>query len=290
MGLGSIFPPKGKISHKAQDNSLPGTILPLEITIIPEEDLQPRQLRAELIGQETYYVHEMRRDSKGHVHQHTAARENTFASIVQTVAEQPAFSKGLEQKWTCSLQLPPDAPPTTRGQLVNIRWTLKAVLDVPKRADMSQERPHFVLCSPPQASEATVTPTEAVLTEVTLSLKAPRVAVAGNILKGQLALQIKEKFNFRSIRVELVRVEEAGVSKYNEVVSKSQVSGKTACNPNESLPFDFALEIPAGAQPTVDYGYSHLRWKVRAVIDREMKSDFNVEQGVTVYNPSKPLA
>ena len=132
-----------------------------------------------------------------------------------------------------------------------------------------------------------VLPAEKIFGEVTLILKAPPVASAGDTLKGQLTLQIKEKLSIRSIRVELVQVEEAGARKADEVISTTQISGAASFNQNESPSFEFSLDIPAEAPPTVICRHSNLRWKVRAVIDRKMKTDFNVEQELLVYNASK---
>jgi hypothetical protein len=60
-----LFKPKGKIGLQAQDNSLPGASLPLEIRVTPEEEVQPRQVRAELVGEETYYF-KRKRDWSNH--------------------------------------------------------------------------------------------------------------------------------------------------------------------------------------------------------------------------------
>ncbi|MCX6006774.1 MAG: hypothetical protein NTZ34_05880 [Chloroflexi bacterium] len=283
MVFGSLFKPKGKLVLQAKDNSLPGELLPIEIRFTPEKEIKPREVRGELVGEETYYVTVTTSDDD----MRDARKDEKFASIIQTVAEQPSLLPGVEQKWSSSIQLPADAPPTCHGKLVNIRWTLKAVLDVPKSANLSQEKPLNVVCPSPQVSDHPALPAENIYKEVTLTLKAPQVASIGSTLKGQLTLQIKDKLSFRSIKVELVRVEEAGSRKANEVISTTQISGEASFNQNESPSFEFSLDIPAEAPPTVICKRSNLRWKVRAVIDRKMKSDFNVEQELLVYNASK---
>jgi hypothetical protein len=133
-----------------------------------------------------------------------------------------------------------------------------------------------------------VSPVEKTFGQLTLSLKAPRAISTGNTLKGQLSLQIKDKFSIRSIRIELVRVEDAKEEKANQVISTAQVSEEASFNQNESPSFEFALAVPAEAPPTSVCKHSNLRWKVRAVIDREMKADLNAEQELFVYNAPKP--
>jgi hypothetical protein len=286
MVFGSLFKPKGKLVLQAQDISLPGELVPLDIRVTAEEEIKPNAVRAELVGEERYFKTEMRGDGKGHSRPHTVEKNETFTRIVQLVAEQPDLSQGMEHKWNSSVQLPADAPCTCRGKLVNIRWTLKAILDVPKRADLSQEKPLHVFCRPPGG--ATPVPTaEKTFGEVSLSLKAPAGAVAGTSLKGQLTLQITDKLTIRSIRIELVQVEVAGTRREDTVVATAQVSGETAFSPLESPSFSFSLPIPADALPTSVCTHSSLRWKVKAVIDRKMKSDFNVEQELQVFNSSR---
>jgi hypothetical protein len=286
MGLDSLFKPKGKLMLQSQDNALPGDIVPFDIRVIAEEEIEAREIRAEMVGEEAYYVTETHRDSKGHVHTRTVERTNTFTGMVQTIAGQPALHNGTDQKWNSSMQLPQDAPPTSRGKVVNIRWTFKAVLDVPKKGDLSQEKPLNVF-SHSRSSEISIAPAQKSFGEVTLSLLVPPAAVASYPLKGQLTLNVKENLNIRGIRAELVQVEEAGTRNSDDVISKSQVSGDRSLSAGESLTFEFSLDIPASAPPTSICARSRLGWKVRAVLDRKMKTDFSVEQEVAVYNALK---
>jgi hypothetical protein len=287
MVFGSLFKPKGKLVLQAPDNSLPGRPIPIDVQLTAEEEIKPNGVRVELIGEETYYKTEFRRDSKGSTHPHTVEKNEPFASIVQVIAEQPSIAQGVEQKWNCFLQLPADAPCTCRGKIVNIRWILKAVVDVPKRADLSQEKPFHILCLAPQPGGVALLPAEKSFGEVTLSLKAAPSVVAGSTLKGQLILQIKEKLSIRGIRIELVQAEVAGTRTSDEIIVKAQIAGESTFTQYESPSFDFSLDIPAEVPPTATCKHSSLRWKVRAVIDRKMKTDFNVEQELLLYHASK---
>jgi hypothetical protein len=286
MAFGSLFGPKGKVVLQAQDTGLPGELIPIDMRVTPGEEIKPREVRAELVGEETFYVTETHY-SGGHTTTQTVQKNETFASIIQKVAEQPSLLKGVEQTWSCSLQLPSDAPSTCRGKLVNVRWTLKAVIDVPKRADLSQEKPLRVFCQSRQSSDISVSPAERSFREVTLILVALPVASAGDTLRGQLTLQTKEKLGIHGIRVELVQIEEAGTRRDEEVISTAKISGAASLNQNEAPSFQFSLDIPAEAPPTVTCRRSNLRWVVRAVIDRRMKTDFNVEQELLVDNAPK---
>jgi hypothetical protein len=282
MVFKSLSYPKGEMVAQAPDSALPGARIPIEIRVTIEEEIKPRALRVELVGEETYYLPSRGRHSHGSV-----PWESTFAKIVQVVAEQPSLSQGMEQKWSCSVQIPPDALPSCRGEWVNIRWTLKAILDVHNRVDLMKANPLRVLSPSPQMGDVSLASAEKTFGQVVLTLKAPREISTGNTLKGQLALQIKDKLSVRSIRIELVRIEDAKEEKVSQVISTARVSEEASFNQVDSPSFEFALDVPAGAPPTSVCKHSYLRWKVRAVIDRNMKTDFNVEQDLIVYNAPK---
>lgn len=287
MGLDSIFKPRGKLVLQLQENTVPGEVIPFDIRVSAEEEIMSREIRVELAGLETYYVTESYSDGKGNRRTRTVQRNELFAHIVRTVVEQPNLQNGSDQKWTSSLQLPHDALPTSSGKLVNIRWVVKGVLDVPKKGDLSEEKVLKVFSMTPQNAEISITPAEKSFGEVTLSLIVPPAATASRTLKGQLILGVKEKLNVRGIRVELVRIEEAGSRKADDVISSAQVSGEVSFNSGESPAFEFSLDLPASASPTAVGRHSSLGWKVRAVLDRKMKTDFNVEQGLRIYNAVK---
>ena len=287
MAFGSIFKPKGQMDIKSPDSSLPGQQIPVEIKVTPEDEIRPREVRVELVGEETFYKTEHHTDTSGHRKTHIVKKDEPFASIVQVVAGQPVLLKGAEQKWACLLQLPADASCTCLGKLVNIRWKLKAVVDVPNRSDLSQEKSIMVLCQSQQVSSSSSAPVEKSFGEVTLLLTAPVTAASGCTIKGQLSLQIKEKLGIRSIRIELVQAEEAGTKTSEEIIAKVQVAGESNFSQYEAPSFDYSVDIPREVPPTSICKHSNLRWKIRAVLDRKMKTDFNVEQEIFLYNASR---
>jgi hypothetical protein len=282
--------PEAEIHIQSQNKGLPGTLLPVELRLIAQEAINARELRVELVGDETYYVKETHRDSKGRVETHVVKRTETIAKIAQTAAVQPVFTRGDEQKWNISLQLPSDAPPTCAGKLVNIQWKLGAVLDVPNRPDQSKEMPFFILCPAPRVNDRSLLPLEPDFNDFTLKLELPPAASPGETLVGRLTLQMKNKLNVQGIRVELIQVEDAGARKADDVILKSEISGSVAFSPSESPTFEFSLNIPPEAPPTALARHSSLRWKVKTVIARRMQTDFNVERELLLFNASAPSA
>ena len=235
--------PNAKIEIVSQNKVLPGTLLPVEIRLTAQEDIKAREVRVELVGEETYYIKETHRDSKGHTSTQVVRKTDTIARIAKTVAEQPTFGNGSMQRWEVSLQLPSNAPPTCRTKLINIQWKLKAVLDVPKQPDQSQEMPLYVLCPCPQADTATMPLGEKIFNDVAVNVVVPQVASPGETLVGRLTLKIKDKLNVQGIRAELVQIEDAGARQADEVIVKTDISGAIEFNQGEDRSFDFYLNI-----------------------------------------------
>jgi hypothetical protein len=165
---------------------------------------------------------------------------------------------------------------------------LKVVLDVPNQPDQSQEMPLYVLGRPPQTKNVNILPAEKIFDPVRLNLEVSPIASPGETLIGRLTLQIKDKLSIQGIRVELVQLEDAGSRKSEEVLVKTEISGSASFNQSEAPSFDFSLKIPPDASPTASSLHSSLRWMVKAVVARRMKTDFNVEQGVIFFNASEP--
>ncbi len=279
--------PKTNIEIKSESQAVPGALLPVEIRIIAQEDIKAREVRAELLGEDTYYEKDTYRDSNGHISTRVVQKAGTIANIKQTVAEQPVLVKGAEQRWSASLPLPPEAPPTSHGKVVDIRWKIKAVVDVPNQRDQSQEMPLQVLRPPSENSNFNPYSGEQSFDDFTANLEVAQAASPGETLIGKLTLHMKDKLNAQGIRIELVQVEQAGDRDSSEVISKSEVCGSTSLGQNESPSFEFSLNIPPEAPPTAMSFHSNLRWKVKAVIARRFKRDFNMEREILVSNTSE---
>ncbi len=273
--------PEADIEINSEKRVLPGTQLPVEIRVTPREEITPRALRAELVGEETFYVRQTSRDSKGNTTTRIMKKTGTIASINATLAEQPVLHTGVAQRWNTSMQIPDEAPPTCRGKLVNIQWKIKAVLDVPKRPDRSQEVPLIVLNASPQDSPGPVYGYEE-LKNFSVNLDVCPTASPGDILIGRLTLQIKDRMNVQGIRLELVQIEDAGARSSTEVVTRNEVAGATSFDQYESPSFEFSLHIPPEAPQTAVSAHSSLRWKLKAVIARRLMTDFNIEREILV--------
>ena len=277
---------KAELEMHAEERCLPGAHLPVEVRLRLKKELKPRQLRLELVGQERYYVRKLTRIGSRQQEEQVVA---TFARLSHVVAEQGSFGPDADQRWNISLPVPLDAPPSCRGQLVNVCWTLRAILDVPSRRDQVKEMSLQVLNTAPihianSRADGSPPSTEKSFEECTLTLESPQVLAPGALLLGRIRIQMMHRLQVRGIRVELVQHEEAGDSSTERIVKSKKLSGQAVFNPNESHCFEFSLILSPDAPPTMVSPHSSLRWRVLAVLDRRMRTDFNVEQDVYIHN------
>ena len=257
---------------------VPGDTLPVEVRLTPGEDVTPRQVRVELAGREDYYVEVESRDSNNRGSTKSIQkRTRVFQSVVQVVHEAGLLGKGVEQCWSASLQVPPNAVVSSKGKYVDVRWVVRAVVDMAGRGDAAREQPIVVLApAPADAPQAAqIEPLE----EGTLTLEIPRADLAaGETVEGVLRIEAASPPQVRGIRVELVRSEYAAARKIDEVVAHQAF-------PTGSPSYSFALVLPPGAPPSsLGGGNSRLLWLVRGVLDRPMRSDFQVQTYVQVHN------
>lgn len=67
-----------------------------------------------------------------------------------------------------------------------------------------------------------------------------------------------------------------------------QLAGQTTFTPGVPADYDFVLAIPAGVCPSRRTGHASVRWSIKGILDRQLKSDHRVEQEVLVANGRAP--
>jgi len=284
MSFPNPFKPDASIYLQSAGSALPGSVFNIRVRLTPQEEIKSREVRVELEGWETYYIKQTSSNGKSTTTR-IVKRSAVFSQIVRSLAQEPVLMKGIEQYWDSSLEVPPDAPPSSKGKLVDIRWKLKSVIDVAMRQDESTELPFQIYKLPPQFSgDPSFTPAEKTFDSCHLRLEAPRTAGCGDTLIGHLRIDTKKSFNVRGIRIDLIQSEDAGARKSDVIAVTQQVSGPVSLNPHEFRAFDFSLAVPLDASPSAVAPHSSLRWIIKASLDRQLRKDFNVEQELLLYN------
>jgi hypothetical protein len=139
--LSGRFQPDGELEVVVPSRGRAGDSLPVEVRLRLQEEVEPRQAQIELMGRETYYERRTETDSRGHSRTRIVKKEADFSRVSQILEKEFRPAPGTEHYWSASIAIPPDVLSTCRGKLVDIRWMLKGVLDVPNRRDLVQEGP-----------------------------------------------------------------------------------------------------------------------------------------------------
>ncbi|MBI4337815.1 MAG: sporulation protein [Chloroflexi bacterium] len=278
-----LFKPRGRLTLRAPERCLPGESISFEIGLdLQEPEVRVRQVRVELVGEETYYVRETTSGPRGQTRTVVRAKDETFVAQTSAVMDEGLLRPGERTGWQGSLQVPRDATPSSRGKLVNIRWTLRAVADVPGRRDLVQQQAMAVL-APGQGNGGHES--EEGFPEGRLALYLSSTAARpGEVLRGKLRLSVLQELRLRAVRVELVRIEQAGVRDEANVVRSTRLMEGTTLRASEEAVLDFALDVPPDAPPTTGSPHSALRWVVRGVLDRSLRLDTRVTQEIRVYS------
>jgi hypothetical protein len=290
--LSERFQPKGNLEVVVPSTGRAGDSIPVEVHLRLQENVEPRQARIELVGRETYYERRTDTDSRGHSRTRIVKREADFSRLSQTLEREFQLVSGTEYYWSASIAIPPDAPSTCRGKLIDIRWVVKGVLDVPKRRDLVQQVPIQVQgqdTAPAPGNGGGNTSTLAMegFEECNLILMLEQGALTqGQNLQGRFQMEAMKEFSVRAISVQLVQVENAGARDSKEVAVRECLSEPASFRPHESYSYDFVLTMPLEAPPTASSPHSSLAWWVEAILDRPLRTDFSVGKEVYVYVPS----
>ena len=186
-------------------------------------------------------------------------------------------------KFEFSFPIPPDAPPSYSGRGVQIKWTLKAWLDLPMRPDLRDtvEFQVFSLAGrQPQGIFESVKKGGVILKiRVDRDIVDPRGRITGEVvLEGGVP-------GARALRLDLFKMEEIqiretlGISRdrnstrvFSTILSRTVAPGS----------YNFELRVPRGFGIFYNDEYTTVWSTVRAVLDLPFRPDIWVEVPVTV--------
>ena len=268
-----------------------GTAITGRVTLLPGESFQMRGIKVEFICTETYWEKVIRSTRMG------SAETNESASTVireysQTIFEGSEIANLMPQVANIDFTIPSDAPPTVKGQVANIDWRLKAIVDVARARDITQEIELVVLPVPGERSESgqpsrEATPVVSALSEcdLNLSLAALRVCM-GESIEGVFRVFPKAGFVPEATRVELMRLEKAGTNQVDQNVELLDFETSEALTTAEAMEFPFSLPVPDCLLATVSVHETSVSWRVLATVTASGGKELDISQMVTVRGSS----
>ena len=277
--------PKADLNIRVNSNSLqPGDELEARVELLPREDFHVRLGKVELVCQETY-IQTVRHQYGVSYHKRTHAEvvaDETFLEN-QTVRRLGGSSASVR------FALPPDAIPTLDGSIFQkiqpgIAWAVRASLDVTRARDIGHIQA-VEISRPPAAEDATPHPVvaEERHRQCALTLELSRSeAHSGDRLNGTLRANMMEDVDASEVRIELVRVEKFGNEGQDHVADKAVFERDVTLQSGDSHEWRFDLDVGQVNVPSLEAEKSSVTWLVKGILDRRMRRDLRVEQGIAI--------
>ena len=261
-----------------------GDKLDARVALLPNGDYRLRHGRVELVCIETWV---QRIDSQYGSSYHR--KTEVLSSQGETFLEDQTVRNGVPYSADLRVAVPRDALPTLRGELVQkiepgIAWAVRVDLNVARARDIKESQEVTVVPTPAPRNERPV-PTVAESTRggcpLTLELSRSE-ARSGDRVDGTLRAVPQGDVTASEARVELVREEKFGNTAKNQVVDQVTFERDLSLQSGEEREWSFSLEVGRVAMPSLKTEKSSVRWLVRAVLDRSLRTDPKVEQDIAV--------
>ena len=268
----------------------PGEVLHANLSLTSNKELKIQEGRVALLYEEKYQYCTTRHssDSKGHSHTeivyHWQTNEQELARKV--FLGETTLSEGLAQNFEFDAQIPASAPPTCPGNIIQVRWLVKATLDRKLAGDVNTEAPLTVLVSPAGAQTPGEYGQSNEPDEASLSLELPGTEwVAGDTIIGKLLVTPRKNFDATEVRAELEQTEHVSYDRGNQKVNTIQIklAGKTKFMAGQYMTFPFQVQIPQPCSPSGSSSVWSVTWKLKGILARFMRKDTAVEEGIMVY-------
>lgn len=222
-----------------------------------------------------------------------ARERSTELLTVVSVPAPGAMPAGQTQVLTHSLTLPIDGLASVRGDLIDVGWSVRVVLQAAGGQIIKRERLIDVQSwGQTSATDIAHPPVGEHLGQVALEFIAlsSRVLEPGTPLTGILRVRAHDETDTRGVRVQLVRCEEVwggpgrtadpdaseseGYRHSEAVMAAVTVGPAGRLNPGTAVDLPFAVATPAGLPaPSLSIGNLHVRWEIRAVVNLPLRPD-----------------
>ncbi|GIV80246.1 MAG: hypothetical protein KatS3mg050_4640 [Litorilinea sp.] len=260
-----------------------GEELSVQAMVTPRRSLQAGPVVFTLVGRERIKI--------GHGRSRRV-RTAEPVNLTTTLAEAVALVAGQPQTYTARLTVPPEAMPSfsqeSFGEEWAFEWFVRFRLGLPRLPDVEEEIPIRVVpvwagAGPPEALAVASGPIPRPETLGPLRLVVDRTTLAlGDALSGRVAwLGEGGEESGRGLRVELGYRTLAGKKPW-EKRRWEHVVAQTAFEPTPGREWPFTLTVPVEGPITYAGTLYRVEWFVRAVLDRPLQRDLQVEHPLQI--------
>ena len=257
----------------------PGDELEARVTLVPKGDFHVRHGKVELVCTESYV---QRVSSQYGTSYHR--RTETLSRAGETFIDDRAVRRRMPYSTDVRLVVPPDALPTIVGTKVSsvqpgIAWAVTASFDVAKARDIRQSQ-EVTVVKPPALDDARPRPVVAESRHrqcaLTLELSS-NDARSGDRIDGRLRAQMLE-----DVTASEIRVEKFGNAGGDHAVDSVTLERDVSLQSGRTREWRFRLDVGRVGVPSLKTEKSSVRWLVKGVLSRSLRSDPRVEQDITV--------
>jgi sporulation-control protein spo0M len=268
---------------------LPGDTVQAKIAVKGTRDLDVQAGRVELRYKHTYKYRY--RDTDGD--SQTSTGNDTRVLAQEQFLAGGTLTSATRNEYTVEFALPAETPPTGKGDLTGVEYTVHALLDVRRSRDVNADAEVVVLSRPDAyRSRAADQPSGKPGDDCTMQVRlAGRTFRPGETVSGALVVTSHTDFNANEVRIELVRHEEVPQNEGNThdaVVEKIQAVRDFSGRPGETQEYPFQFTLSRELCPSLITDKASVLWGVRGVVARRLRSDYNAFQEFNVYTGPPP--
>ncbi len=246
---------------------------------------------------------------------------HVYTSQADEIVPPGVLRRGRTLSLPFSFRIPDDTPPTHRGYVCAILWTLHARLELRDRPDVSAisevtVRGHPATLERPRHQFVAINANSA----VQLSLQLPEVVVAeGQVVRANLRIRPLERLEADEVRAVLLRIEHTPSGETGDLVyiaswnlddgtfrgkrepgskgttyvwleDEIALLGKTTFLPDSVANHEIIFTIPERYRPTFQMPGGRVSWRLAAVVHRNGGGDLQTSHELFVHTSAPELS
>lgn len=261
----------------------PGDGLEVRVDLVPKSNFDVRNGRLELICTETYI-----QKTSSQYGTHYQRKTETRFRVGDTFSDSGTLRSGVKYSTRMTFDVPADGAGTIRGTKVRdiepgISWEVRADLDVASARDLSASC-EITVVEPPKPEEVVSQPVVAEVSHrqcnITLVFS-PHAVRSGDKLEGTLSIEPLMDMTVTDVRAELVREEKFGNDAQEHVVDQVTLEPELTLSAEDNREWRFRLDVGSVDVPSLKTDKSSVRWLVKGVLARAMRTDLRVEREIS---------
>ena len=263
----------------------PGEEIRVMVELCPDRPLQIRSALVRLVGVEDYRYRTLI-EYRDRVREEHCWDQHEFYTGEEKFLDATMLDKSVTRQYSLTVPVPADALPSFTGDILQVSWKIDVVLDRQMAQDLHAEADVRIRLrgdefEPPYIESDESSDSEAA--ELSFHLTDEKIRT-GKTLAGRLNVLPHADFDAR-VRVELIQKTHVPRDRGNhsERCLSVNLADSTGFVTGQQQVFDFEVPVPDDVVPTVYTPNGSNEWFLRGILDRRLRRDTSIEQGVIIY-------